>query len=133
MLLEQETELLITTQYENYLDSGGKLPEQEYNVVSMILSQPYLFKLNGRVSQYQILSILQKCGLETSEREILAYDVLRDRMHCEEEVSKRVGERSKCVWCMGDQELVREIVFLSDETGEKYRVMTESFPNIFGE
>ena len=131
MLLEQGTELLTSTEYQKYLDSGGKLPEQEYNVVTTVLSLPHIFKFNGRISPNQISSILNRCGLEASFREMLAYDILRDRMNTEENMSGNTDERCRNVWCMCDQELVREIVFISDETGEKYRVMTESHPHIF--
>lgn len=133
MLLEQETELLTTTEYQNYLDSGGRLPEQEYSIASELLGIdlagqwiPY-----GRPAVSQIASILHICGLETSSSELLIYKVLRDREFCKDQLTEEIDERCKNVWCMSDQELVREIVLLSDQTGEKYRVMTEKFSHIF--
>jgi hypothetical protein len=133
MLLEQETELLTTTEYENYLDSGGKLPEQEYHLVCLIISQPDRLRFNGRTSRHQMSSILEVCGLQTTMIEMLAYDTLRERMSCEDMTSNDLDDRCRNVWCMGDQELAREVVFLTDETGEKYRIITERYPNIFGE
>lgn len=130
MLLEQESEVLTTTQYENYLDSGGRLPEQEYLLVSELLrDQVTVFYKKALVSQ--ILSILDNCELEAFLSEVLIYNILRERISSDDQISNQTDIRSKNLWCMCDQELVREIVFLSDETGEKYRIITEKYPNIF--
>ena len=134
MLLEQQIELLTTTPYENYLDSGGRLPEEEYNLALEILS---LDIENQWVQSYkepsvsQILTILDACQLEAFPSEVLIYNVLRKRMSCDDKRSDKTDIRSKSVWRMYDRELVREIVFLTDETGEKYRIITETYPNIF--
>lgn len=136
MLLEQETELLTTTSYENYLDSGGRLPKQEYDLASQILSSfgneiPYSLIPFRNASVSQVSAIFNRCELEPSLSEKYIYYVFRDRMDCNGGVLEQEDLRSKKTLCMSDQELVREIVLLTDETGEKYRIITEAYPNIF--
>ncbi len=138
MLLEQEEELLTTTPYENYLNSGGRLPEQEYDLASQILSYfgneiPYDLIPSRNASVSQVSTICSRCELEPSLSEKYIYYIFRDRMNCNGKVSEQTDIRSKSTLCMSDQELLREIVLLTDESGEKYRIITETYPNIFSD
>jgi hypothetical protein len=137
MLLEQEEELLTTTPYENYLNSGGRLPEQEYNLALQILSThkdtPYSWIPYKGPSIFQALTILERCELEATTAEIYTYCLFRERMDNNNRVLDQTDIRSKSTLCMSDQELLREIVLLTDESGEKYRIITETYPNIFSD
>ncbi|HBB64515.1 MAG: hypothetical protein UR34_C0010G0017 [candidate division WS6 bacterium GW2011_GWC1_33_20] len=128
--LEQQTDSLDITQYDQYLNSGGKLTETELHLALDILSNCCDIPPK-RPETFQIKNIADSCNLNVSQSEVLTYCALRNKLPCEEEMNRNIDPRSKNCWCMTDQELVQQIFLLSDPTGEKYFVITEKFQRIF--
>ncbi len=111
-----------TTQYQEYIDSGGLFTQQDYELVTGELHIDELPPLeNCNISQIEHIS--SYCGVIPSFKEILLYNTLREKMrpHCKD---------SSCP-TMSDHILIREIFLLTDSNGDKYRAITQRYSYIF--
>ncbi len=118
--------------YEQYLLRGGRLPHEDFTFVTETLLENSSTILEERrcPSTSQILNICKLCNIQPSSKEIYMYKNLRIKMPTGQEI---LPSQPNVVnpWRMCDVELVREIFFLTDQTGEKYQRITETFPHIF--
>ena len=116
-LIEQQT-----TQFQEYIDSGGLFTQQDFEFVTGELHIDQLPPLNScNIGQIEHISYLS--GVIPSFKEILLYNTLRIKMYpqCKD---------SSCP-SMSDHILIREIFLLTDSNGDKYRAITERYSYMF--
>lgn len=117
-----------TTTYEEYLHQGGYFTQEDYSLVKDLMSvEDCKCRRNSFMSQ--IVTIATHCNIPITKNELFIYDVLREKMPPEREISKE--ENTLHIWEMSDQVLAREIFLLTEETGSKYQTVTEKYPHIF--
>ncbi len=138
MLLEtdqglQTTNLEQQTSYEDYLLVGGRFPYEDFTFITDTLSgnSPTPFEMRKCSCSSQISGICDLCGVQLSPEEIHIYRNLRRKMSSDQEISPNQPNIVN-PWQMHDVELAREIFLLTDHTREKYQIVTEKFPHMFG-
>ena len=116
-LVEQQS-----TQYQEYIDSGGLFSKEDFEFITGELNIEELPPLKS-CNIGQIEHISYDSGVIPSFKEILLYNTLRIKMYpaCKE---------SSCP-TMSDHVLIREIFFLTDPNGDKYRAITERYSYMF--
>ncbi len=131
MLPETEPVVRVKGSYESYQEKGGILPLED-----CLLAKNYQVRdvqpmgENGCCSK-QIQQIARHCEFEITPCEIAIYNTLRTQFPSQDELSRDSYPNSINTWQMSDQVLAREIFLLTDESGEKYRLITERYPHIF--
>jgi hypothetical protein len=116
-LIEQQT-----TQYQEYLDSGGLFKQEDYDFITGELNIDDLPPLKS-CNIGQIEHISYDSGVVPTFKEILLYNTLRIKMYPQ-------CKNSSCP-AMSDHKLIREIFFLTDPDGDKYRAITERYPHMY--
>lgn len=125
---EQQIDIeTFTTSYDQYLDSGGKFSEQEFQLTQALLyDDSHNVPFNIPCAR-QILNIGETCDFEVTMPELLTYIVLRDKMPCKDD-HLEPNSKIKHACDMMDQELACQIFLLSDPTREKYQRITSQYP-----
>jgi hypothetical protein len=130
MLQDTKVELLPVTEYEDYLSKGGRFAQPEFQLIQESLDNG--ISCSECLSKsLQISAIASLCNIQITKTEITLYTILREKKEASLEEQNITDNKGKSACCMGDEELVREIFFLTDVSGEKYRAVTERFPWIF--
>lgn len=127
MSKEQQPELINVSPYDEYLDCGGCLPQNDFELIQHFISEEEVIPPSSR-STHEITHICSYCCIEVTAQEKLIYHVLRNKMNYEHE---SFPKNIKPVNTMTDQFLMREIFLVTDKTGEKYHRFTETFPHMF--
>jgi hypothetical protein len=131
--LEFKTADVLNQDYEAYLLGGGRFPYEDFKYITDILAEdnPTPLRMERSPCTSQIGGISQLCNIEISPKEILIYRQLRRKMPPNDQLFKNLPNTCN-PWQMHDVELAREIFFLTDPTREKYQIVTEKFPHMFG-
>jgi hypothetical protein len=154
MFQDVELKPTTTTDYKNFLNCGGLLDPKTYLHAKRLLNSTEIakkFKSNGRISGIEYEAEL--CGLEVTPIEKYLYNYLEEtraltnqaktpeiaqeeeeyiqEFIADPETQILVEEKVKNLPCICDKELVRQTFLITDETGEKSRVVRESFPHAF--
>jgi hypothetical protein len=131
--LEFKTADVLNQDYEAYLLGGGRFPYEDFKYITDILAEdnPTPLRMERCPCTSQIGGISQLCNIEISPKEILIYRRLRRKMRADNQLQETLPNTCN-PWQMHDLELVREIFLLTDPTREKYQIVTEKFPHMFG-
>ena len=126
-MIEQETEILTTESYQEYRELGGCFTPEDYQLVKDIISlEKVALPESPHTKEMEWIS--SNCSIQVTPQEKLIYYFLRTKMPPK---GDSLASDTIAVYTMCDQFLMREIFLVTDDTGEKYKLFTERFPNIF--
>jgi hypothetical protein len=127
MLERAKLELPTKTSYNNYLNNGGRFAYPEYNFVQNTLTNGIDLDTSSQKKslKLQILGVAELYNIGVSETEILIYIALRKQLKKSEDDTEVIDPRGKSSCCMGDEELVQEILFLTDQRGDRYATLRD--------
>ena len=131
MIIETEHVVKPKSFYKRYIEKGGKLPLEDCLIARQFLTRNIHPTDENDCCSNQIKQIARECNLEITPCEIAIYGRLRKLLPSQEELSERHPPNIVNTWQMSDQVLAREIFLLTDESGEKYKKMTNNYPHIF--
>jgi len=126
-MIEQETEILTTESYQEYRELGGCFTPEDYQLVKDIISlEKVALPESPHTKEMEWIS--SNCSIQVTPQEKLIYYFLRTKMPYE---GNSLASDTVAVYTMSDQFLMREIFLVTDGTGEKFKLFTKRFPNIF--
>lgn len=131
--LEPKTTDVLNQDYEQYLLEGGRLPYEDFNYITNTLTESNHTPPNMErcPCTCQIDDICELCGIQPSLKEVYIYKELRRKINNDTPPSLD-SLNVVYPWQMHDVELIREIFLITDPTGNKYQIVGETFPNMFG-
>lgn len=123
----------VFSSYEDYLNSGGLFTNADYGVIDGTVNpsddKKSLLQINAEIGQ--ITHIAAFCGIQVSEQQKHIYVVLGCKFPPLGAKQKPEDPRAVSICQMSDQELVRQIILATEGKGEKYQIITNTYPNIF--